>query len=187
MENRFGLFGLQSPPVWKFDMVICTYGSDTVRKKTNRKQKDLHCKCQKLGQSRRGLRNGGSSPKFAEKIGQKSFRKKNRAFSGFIGAFSAAGRQQKVPSKGLFGPNWRLLGFLPPFAKPPIGFPQKRRIPQKGIFCCVWPQSCLMKGNGEALVPQPLDLQPLSPMSSAQQCFLCKRGTSKSGSISGIN
>ena len=75
-----------------------------------------------LGKSKRGLTNGGLSPKFSEKIGQKSFRE-NRAFSGLIGAFSgpigafsgligtdssaphSRGRQQKFPRKGLFGPN----------------------------------------------------------------------------------
>ena len=42
---------------------------------------------QAFGKSKRGLTNGGLSPKFSEKIGQKSFRE-NRAFSGLIGAFS---------------------------------------------------------------------------------------------------
>ena len=80
-----------------------------------------------FGKSKGGLTNGGLSPKFSEKIGQKSFRE-NRAFSGLIGAFSgpigafsgligtdssaphSRGEAAEIPPKGLFGPNWRLLG-----------------------------------------------------------------------------
>ena len=88
-----------------------------------------------LGKSKRGLTNGGLSPKFSEKIGQKSFRE-NRTFSGLIGAISgpigaflgligtAAGRQQKFPERAFLGP---IAAFWarPPFAKPPFGLPQE--------------------------------------------------------------
>ena len=57
-----------------------------------------------LGKSKRGLTNGGLSPKFSEKIGQNSFRE-NRAFSGPIGAFSGS----VGAFWGLIG-NWCLLG-----------------------------------------------------------------------------
>ena len=90
-----------------------------------------------LGKSTRGFTNGGLSPKFSEKIGQKSFQE-NRAFSGPIGAFSGpigaflrADRDRSLctsqplagsrnfPRKGLLGPIGAFWA-KPPFAKPPV-------------------------------------------------------------------
>ena len=88
-----------------------------------------------------GLTKGGLSPKFAEKLGGKSFLR-NRAFSGQIGTFSGpigafsgpigtnssaphshGGRAGNCPERALFGPIGAFRA-KPPFAKPPFGFPR---------------------------------------------------------------
>ena len=80
-----------------------------------------------LGKSKRGLTNGGLSPKFSEKIGGKSFleifpfRGKLAPFQGRSGPFrgrsgpiplhpTATGEAQKLPRKGPFWPDWPLSG-----------------------------------------------------------------------------
>ena len=81
------------------------------------------------GTHKRGLTNGGLSPKLSEKIGGKSILE-NRVFSGLVGAFpapvgafrgrlgpiplhlTARGRAEIAP-KGPFWPNWRLSGQAP--------------------------------------------------------------------------
>ena len=85
-----------------------------------------------LGKSKRGLTNGGLSPKISEKIGQQSLRanrafsRLSGAFSGPIGAFSgpigtnssaphSPGEEQKLPRKGPFGPIGAFRA-KPPFA-----------------------------------------------------------------------
>ena len=96
----------------------------------------------KLGKSKRGLTNGGLSPKCSEKIGQKSFRE-NRAFSGPIGAFSgpigafsgligtdssaphSRGEPAEIPPKGPFFAQLAPFGLRPPLLSPPLDFPNK--------------------------------------------------------------
>ena len=70
------------------------FGDDEVELLTMSKRfpKDAPKSClvsrtRRLGKSKRGLTNGGLSPRFSEKIGQKSFREKS----------------------GLFGPDWSLF------------------------------------------------------------------------------
>ena len=101
--------------------------------------------CPKFGKSKRGLTNGGLSPKFLEKIGQKSFRE-NRAFSGLIGAFSgpigafsgligtdysaphSRGEAAKVPPKGPFWAQLAPFGLSPRLLSLRLDFPNKNFI-----------------------------------------------------------
>ena len=98
---------------------------------------------QELGKSKRGLTNGGLSPKFSEKIGQKSFRE-NRALSGLIGTFSGAigafsgligtdssaphsrGEAAEIPPKGPFWAQLAPFGLSPRLLSPPLDFPKRR-------------------------------------------------------------
>ena len=72
-----------------------------------------------LGKSKRGLTNGGLSPKFSEKIGQKSFQE-NRAFSGLVGAFS--------------GPTGAFLGLIGTDSSAPHRCGEAAELPLKGPF-----------------------------------------------------
>ena len=99
------------------------------------------CNVTVFGKSKRGLTNGGLSPKFSEKIGQKSFRK-NRAFSGLIGAFpgpigafsgpigtdSSAphshGGGSEIAPKGPFLAQLAPFGPSPRLLSPPFRFPR---------------------------------------------------------------
>ena len=87
-----------------------------------------------------GSQNGGLSPKFLEKIGEKYFRE-NRAFSGLIGAFSgpigafsgligtdssaphSRGEAAKVPPKGPFWAQLAPFGLSPRLLSPRLDFP----------------------------------------------------------------
>ena len=96
-----------------------------------------------LGKSKRGLANGGLSPKFSEKIGQKSFRE-NRAPLGLIGAFSVPigaflglsgtdsstphwsqprGGSRNSPERAFFWAQVAPFGLSPRLLSPPFGFP----------------------------------------------------------------
>ena len=83
-----------------------------------------------FGEIQMGAHKRGLKPQMFREIGQKSFLEKRAfsvqlgAFSGPIGAFSGLigtnssaphshGEEQKFPRKGLFGPDWRLLGQAP--------------------------------------------------------------------------
>ena len=90
-----------------------------------------------LGKSKRGLTKGGLSPKFSEKIGQKSFQE-NRAFSGLIGAFSgpigaflgtdssaphSRGEAAEIPPKQPFWAQLAPFGLSPRLLSPRLDFP----------------------------------------------------------------
>ena len=102
-----------------------------------------------------GLTNGGLSPKFLEKIGQKSFRE-NRAFSGLIGAFSgpigafsgligtdssaphSRGEAAKVPPKGPFWAQLAPFGLSPRLLSPRLDFPIRAFSPQMPFVRWSW-------------------------------------------------
>ena len=104
--------------------------------------------CHILGKSKRGLTNGGLSPKFSEKIGGKSFLG-NRAFSGLIGAFSGPvgafsgpigtnysaphshGGRAEIAPKGPFLAQLAPFGPSPPLLSPPLDFPEYRTTAQQ--------------------------------------------------------
>ena len=93
-----------------------------------------------LGKSKGGLTKGGLSPKFSEKIGEKSFLR-NRAFSGQIGTFSGPigafsgpigtnssaphshGGRAEIAPKGPFLAQLAPFGPSPPLLSPPLDFP----------------------------------------------------------------
>ena len=102
-----------------------------------------------LGKSKRGLTNGGLSPKFSEKIGGKSFLE-NRAFSGQIGAISGLvgafsgpigtnssaphshGGRAEIAPKGPFLAQLAPFGPSPPLLSPPLDFPENN--PPRNCF-----------------------------------------------------
>ena len=104
-----------------------------------------------LGKSKRGLTNGGLSPKFSEKIGGKSFLG-NRAFSGLIGAFSGPvgafsgligtnssaphthGGRAEIAPKGPFLAQLAPFGPSPPLLSPPLDFPKSLSFLFLGLF-----------------------------------------------------
>ena len=120
-----GIVSTDTPPVWLWVMVALAIGVVPIV------STDLS-----LGKSKRGLANGGLSPKFSEKIGGKSALE-NRAFSGLIGAFpgpigafsgltphpTTTREERTLPRKGPFGPIGAFRA-KPLFAKPPFGFPR---------------------------------------------------------------
>ena len=106
-------------------------------------------RAQKLGKSKRGLTNGGLSPKFSEKIGGKSFLE-NRAFSGqngaisgLVGAFSGPigtnssaphshGARAEIATKGPFLARLAPFGLSPPLLSPRLDVPEKNNA---NFFC----------------------------------------------------
>ena len=100
-----------------------------------------------LGKSKGGLTKGGLSPKFSEKIGGKSFLRRNRAFSGQIGTFSGPigafsgpigtnssaphrhGGRAEIAPKGAFLAQLAPFGPSPPLLSPPLNFPDCNRSP----------------------------------------------------------
>ena len=112
-----------------------------------------------VGKSKRGLTNGGLSPKFSEKIGQNSFRE-NRAFSGLIGAFSAPtgafsgligtdssaphsrGEAAKIPPKGPFWAQLAPFGLSPRLLSPRLDFPNRSVQVLFGLCFRCWSRNC---------------------------------------------